>query len=66
MRVVTRLERIISAKSALPDEQRLIFDDLFVKLKTDEASCKERGWTMEKFIAKRDELMRNLRSVAAA
>ena len=66
MTAVTRLERILSAKSALPDDQRLIFDDLFVKLKTDEDSCKERGWTMDMFIAKRDELMRNLRSVAAA
>lgn len=63
--MVTRLERIISAKNTLPTEQRSIFEDLFVKLKSDEEACKERGWTMIHFSSKRDELMRSLRAVSA-
>lgn len=63
--MITRLEKIISAKNVLPDEQRSLFNDLFVKLKSDDQTRIERGWSIEEFSLKRDEMVRNLRSVAA-
>ena len=61
---ITRLERVLNAKRALPEDQRSMFDDLFVDLKSEDQVCRERGLTMTEFQLKNAEMLRNLRAVA--
>jgi hypothetical protein len=61
---ITRLERVLNAKRSLPEDQRSMFDDLFVALKSEDQVCRERGLTMTEFQLKSAEMLRNLRAVA--
>ena len=65
MTYITRIERIIAAKNILPADQRRIYDDLFVKLKSEDQVCRESGMTMMQLVNLRDELVRSLRAVSA-
>lgn len=64
MATTTRLERILQAKRLLPDDQRVIFDDLFVRLKSEEEVCKLRGLTQTQLQAVSVKMLRSLRAAA--
>lgn len=62
---LTRLDRMLSASKALPQDMASLFDDMFVRCKSEEQICDERKISQQELKEMLDNVMRNLRAASS-